>query len=93
LTVSAASFVLWYRGLAALGVARAGLFVSMIPIGALVGEAILATRTLTWQAVIGVVVVFGGLLLGAASARLRLEAKDGFDLDGGSKGKGADPDG
>ncbi|WP_298336194.1 DMT family transporter [Ferrimicrobium sp.] len=92
LTVSAASFVLWYQGLAALGVARAGLFVAMIPIGALVGEAILATRTLTWQAVIGVVVVFGGLLLGTAT-RLRLQAKNRLDLDGGPKGEGADPNG
>jgi len=86
LTVSAASFVLWYRGLGTLGVARAGLFVSMIPIGSLIGEAILATRSVTLASVAGVAIVFGGLLLGSWSARLRLQADDGLDLDGSAEG-------
>ncbi|WP_298387281.1 DMT family transporter [Ferrimicrobium sp.] len=85
-TVSAASFVLWYRGLAILGVARAGLFVSMIPIGSLIGQAILAVRSLTIGAVVGVAIVFCGLLLGSRASRLGLQAQDGLDLNGGTKG-------
>ncbi len=86
--VSFGSFVLWYRGLAAIGVARAGLFVSLIPVGALLGEEVLDPGTVTLRAAIGVVIVTAGLLYVTFSRHQGelTDPENGLDFNGSTEG-------
>jgi len=83
--VSFGSFVLWYKGLAAIGVARAGLFVSLIPVGALIGEEVLDPKAVSVRAIVGVAIVVAGLVYTTATQRLP-DAQDGLDFNRGAEG-------
>jgi drug/metabolite transporter (DMT)-like permease len=90
ITVSAGAFVLWYVGLARLGVVAAGLFVALIPVGSLLGALVVQSRSVSLVAVAGVVLVALGIALGQRSAGKR---DDRLDLDRRAKRQGGDPDG
>lgn len=64
--VSAAAFLLWYGGLSKIPVQVAGLFVGLIPIGALVAQAVVGGRQVTVPQVVGSVGVMMGIALGVA---------------------------
>ncbi len=84
--VSFGSFVLWYTGLASLGVTRAGAFVALIPVGALAGQLALGGRPIRIVQLLGVAAVAAGLVLAIARGRKRSgsELYDRLDLDGGA---------
>ena len=64
--VTAVAFVCWYSGLARLGAARAGLFLGLVPVGAVVtGRAIGLVQPSLWGA-IGCLACFCGITIGAA---------------------------
>jgi len=64
--VTAIAFVAWYRGIELLGVATAGLFAGLIPIGALLGGWIAGTLDLQLWQVAGSLLVGGGVAFGLA---------------------------
>jgi drug/metabolite transporter (DMT)-like permease len=69
--VSAGAFVLWYDALPRLGADRAGLFASVIPVGAIVTTVLLGLGAPTMTELGGAAVVVTGLLLGLAPAMNR----------------------
>lgn len=89
-TVSAAAFVLWYVGLARLGVVAAGLFVALIPVGSLMGAFVVQSRLVRPLAVVGVALVAAGIAIGQRSVAKR---DDRLDLDRSAEWEGGHPDG
>lgn len=63
LTVTVGAFILWFRGIHRLGVARAAPYVALIPVGALVGGLALGTTPIGPRPLIGVALVATGLAL------------------------------
>ena len=82
--VSFGSFVLWYSGLASLGVARAGVFVALIPVGALAGQLAVGGRPIEPLQLLGVAAVAAGLVLAIVWGRESSgpQLYDRLDLDG-----------
>ena len=77
--LTAGAFVVWYTGIANLGVERAGLFAGLVPVASLVAAALLDGALPGPGPVIGVVLVGAGIALGLASggaAAARQEAVD-----------------
>jgi drug/metabolite transporter (DMT)-like permease len=69
--VTAMAFVCWYSGLARLGPERAGLFLGLVPVGALLtGLAVGLVEPTLWGT-IGCLVCAVGIMLGTASSRNR----------------------
>lgn len=64
LMMTALAFVLWYAGVARLGVARAGMFVALMPVSALAAQAALSQQWPTPTQTAGVLLVAAGLALG-----------------------------
>jgi drug/metabolite transporter (DMT)-like permease len=70
--VTAVAFVLWFSAVAALGVDRAGLFLGVLPVSALLGAAALGGSALTPARAVGAIAVGAGISLGLlASSRRR----------------------
>jgi drug/metabolite transporter (DMT)-like permease len=64
LVLTVGAFLAWYSAVGRLGVDRAGLFVGLVPVSALVGGVLLGTGTLSPTGLIGTVIVGGGVALG-----------------------------
>ena len=67
--LTAGAFVVWYTGIANLGVERAGLFAGLVPVASLAAAALLDGSLPGPGPVIGVVLVGAGIALGLASGR------------------------
>jgi drug/metabolite transporter (DMT)-like permease len=63
LVLTVGAFLLWYAGLHRLGVARAGMFVGVLPVSTLLAAAVLDGQLPRLAQVIGVLVVAAGLTL------------------------------
>ena len=74
--LTAGAFVVWYTGIASLGVARAGLFAGLVPVASLVAAALLDGSVPSAGPVFGVLLVGAGIALGLRSGR-RAVATDG----------------
>jgi drug/metabolite transporter (DMT)-like permease len=66
LVLTVGAFIAWYSAVGRLGVDRAGLFVGLVPISALVGGVLLGTGTLSLPGLLGTLLVGGGVALGIA---------------------------
>jgi drug/metabolite transporter (DMT)-like permease len=66
--VTAGGFVFWYTGVDRLGVERAGLFLGLIPISALLSVGLVGTGTITTLRVAGSITVACGIVLGMTKA-------------------------
>ena len=64
IAVTAGAFVAFYTGVERLGVARAGLFTGLIPVGALLGAAVVDADPVTPLRVLGVGIVAAGVVVG-----------------------------
>ncbi|MGE8358122.1 MAG: EamA family transporter, partial [Microvirgula sp.] len=62
----------YYDGIARLGVTRAGSFIALNPLTAVLLGALLLGETLTWRTCAGGGLIIAGILLCNAGARLRL---------------------
>jgi drug/metabolite transporter (DMT)-like permease len=69
LVLTVVAFVFWYTGIAGLGVERAGLFVALVPVFALVTTAIVDRAAPAPAKVAGVLLVGAGLALAAARVK------------------------
>jgi drug/metabolite transporter (DMT)-like permease len=69
LVLTVVAFVFWYTGIAGLGVDRAGLFVALVPVFALVTTAIVDRAAPAPAKVAGVLLVGAGLALAAARVK------------------------
>ena len=67
LVLTVGAFLAWYSAVGRLGVERAGLFVGLVPVSALVGGLVLGTGTLSLGGLAGAVVVGAGVVLGISS--------------------------
>jgi drug/metabolite transporter (DMT)-like permease len=67
--LTAGAFVVWYTGIAHLGVERAGLFAGLVPVASLVAAALLDGAPPSPGPVVGVLLVGAGIALGLRSAR------------------------
>jgi drug/metabolite transporter (DMT)-like permease len=67
--VTAGGFTLWYTAVATLGVERAGLFASVLPVSALVCGAILGASALSPARLLGVLAVGAGISFGVRLSR------------------------
>ncbi|WP_327068040.1 DMT family transporter [Kitasatospora sp. NBC_01250] len=67
LVVTSLAFFLWYRAVGGLGVARAGLFVGLLPLGALLTGPLLGTGRLTAAGALGALLVAGAVLWGVTA--------------------------
>jgi drug/metabolite transporter (DMT)-like permease len=68
LAVTVAGFLCWYAGVARLRVDRAGLFLGLIPVTALVVAAALGSDTITAVKALGAVLVGAGVAAGVSAA-------------------------
>lgn len=64
LVLTVGAFIAWYSAVGRLGVDRAGLFVGLVPVSALVGGVLLGTGSLSWVGLAGTVLVGVGVALG-----------------------------
>ncbi|HTJ33475.1 MAG TPA: DMT family transporter [Dactylosporangium sp.] len=69
LVLTVVAFVCWYTGVAGLGVDRAGLFVALVPVFALVTTAVVDRQAPSLPKVAGVLLVGAGLALAAARVK------------------------
>ncbi|GAA4248504.1 DMT family transporter [Dactylosporangium darangshiense] len=69
LVLTVVAFVCWYTGVAGLGVDRAGLFVALVPVFALVTTAVVDRQAPGLPKVAGVLLVGAGLALAAARVK------------------------
>jgi drug/metabolite transporter (DMT)-like permease len=69
LVVTAGAFVAWYTGVSRLGVARAGLFLGLTPLGALVSSAVTGTAAVTSIHILGAMLVAVGVIVGTGARR------------------------
>lgn len=68
LGVTVGAFLLWFRGLAAVGVPQAAPMVALIPVGAFLGGVALGTTPLSVRAGVGVLVVALGIVIAQRSS-------------------------
>jgi drug/metabolite transporter (DMT)-like permease len=64
LVLTVGAFIAWYSAVGRLGVDRAGLFVGLVPVSALVGGVLLGTGTLSAAGLAGTLLVGTGVALG-----------------------------
>ncbi|MFC4563386.1 DMT family transporter [Nocardiopsis mangrovi] len=67
--VTAAAFLLWYTALTVLPVETAGLFAGLVPVAALGASALVGAIGMTLPRILGILVVAGGVVLGATRSR------------------------
>jgi drug/metabolite transporter (DMT)-like permease len=72
--LTAGAFVVWYTGIANLGVERAGLFAGLVPVASLVAAALLDGELPGPGPVFGVLLVGAGIALGLRSGRRSVES-------------------
>jgi drug/metabolite transporter (DMT)-like permease len=66
LVLTVGAFIAWYSAVDRLGVARAGLFVGLVPVSALAGGVLLGTGTLSVTGLVGTILVGCGVAFGLA---------------------------
>lgn len=69
--VTVGAFLGFYRAIAGLGVARAGLLIGLMPVSALLAGLLLGREALTLAPVLGATLVAAGVTLGARETRVR----------------------
>ncbi|GAA1248631.1 hypothetical protein GCM10009665_44380 [Kitasatospora nipponensis] len=69
LVVTSLAFVLWYSAVELLGVERTGLFVGLLPLGALLAGPLLGTAELTAPGVLGALLVAAAVVWGVTAPR------------------------
>jgi hypothetical protein len=79
--LTAGAFVVWYTGIANLGVERAGLFAGLVPVASLAAAALLDGALPGPGPVIGVVLVGAGIALGLASGGAAAARQEAVDVD------------
>jgi drug/metabolite transporter (DMT)-like permease len=77
LVLTVGAFLLWYAGLHRLGVARAGMFVGVLPVSTLAAAALLDGRLPRVAQVVGVLVVAAGLTLPMITSRPMITENSG----------------
>jgi len=81
--VTVISFLMWYNGVKKVGAAKAGLFINVMPVSAVLMAAIFLGEELTIHHLLGAIFVLGGVLIGtkkgnqAANVETLKNVKDG----------------
>lgn len=82
LVLTVGAFLAWYSAVGRLGVERAGLFVGLVPVSALIGGIVLGTGSFSPTSPLGALVVGAGVVLGISSPRPGGRAIDVADEPG-----------
>ncbi|WP_315385160.1 EamA family transporter [Microvirgula aerodenitrificans] len=82
---SALAYIWYYDGIARIGVTRAGSFIALNPLTAVLSGALLLGETLTWRSCAGGGLIIAGILLCNAGARLRLAWRARLQASPGSR--------
>jgi drug/metabolite transporter (DMT)-like permease len=69
LVLTVGAFLAWYSAVGRLGVERAGLFVGLVPVSALVGGIVLGTGAFSPTGLVGAILVGSGVVLGISGPR------------------------
>ena len=87
--VTALAFVLWYSSVERLGIERAGLFASVLPISALLSATVIGASSLTLIGLLGAVVVGVGVTVGVRGHDVR----SGPERSHGTANRSSEPGG